>query len=480
MKPLSLRRAVLAAATAGTLLTLAACGDDDTAAAASRTGASVASTSPAEEGSSGGEWQSDVVPDGDPVAAGDYVIALSGEDDVQGEPPTDLVGVDATSGKQVWKTALPIAAGSTMVFDHRQGMSLTQERKPVFLSGGVATDGTPVVVAEYQVQTKTVGLDQGGTVTHLVAFDAKTGKQKWDETAPKEPMLFTGGPKQSVVLFGAITPPENSLQQIPISAVDLGTGKQVWSYDGEALPYAVTGTDLVMVDQDLDRSAIFALDVNTGEQEWKTPDWVHVNAQNWLDYDVARVGNGMVLAWKDWDPDPNTDHAYTALLIDAHTGETIGQIATDQALKSGVPTDNEFDRTQAFARPNDQGMVQPSQKGVVDSDRRAAYFLDGAGGAGSYRLVALGTGGSWTVDVPGTSSTEVLSAGNGHVVLRNNGLVTLDATTGKQVGNVAPDPHPEAEVGTDDGGEDPGVVLQAGGYSVYSNNGALQGVPNAK
>lgn len=192
-----------------------------------------------------------------PLLVGDrlYVFARAGEEEV-------LMGLDATSGKEIWRSAQKVAYEmNPAARDHGKGPKST----PVFSNNRVCTLGIS---------------------GHLSCHDARTGKVLWRKD-------FSGQYPNTSPLYGTAMSPviEKNLLMAHVggqdkgalTAFDLETGKVVWSYaqDGPAYSSPVVA-DLAGVRQvvTFTQKELIGVEAATGKLLWKLPAKTHYDTNS--------------------------------------------------------------------------------------------------------------------------------------------------------------------------------------------------------
>ena len=160
-----------------------------------------------------------------------------------------LQAIDAATGKSVWRTAYaapfrmnPAAAR------HGEGPKST----PTFANGKIYTLGMTGVVS---------------------AFDAATGKQLWQTSAPAvQPLYHTA--QSPLVDRGLVIVHVGGHNQGALTAFDANTGMVKWTWKGDgpsygsAVPLEVDGTRQIVT---FTQENLIGVDATSGELLWKKP-----------------------------------------------------------------------------------------------------------------------------------------------------------------------------------------------------------------
>ena len=179
-----------------------------------------------------------------PVANTDQVVVLS--------VPTGLIGLDRTSGEQMW---------SSDVF-------LLDESGVGVARGPAAVDGSTVIIpAASDVVTpsgQTVKVPVGPSV--LVAVDGSTGAALWQGPRLDHPAAADG------YVVGYV----HSGPDSEVLVVDAATGEQLWSKPGREsygdLWAIGDGAVYVLFTGDDSRQSVVAYELESGDERWRTAD----------------------------------------------------------------------------------------------------------------------------------------------------------------------------------------------------------------
>jgi outer membrane protein assembly factor BamB len=207
-----------------------------------------------------------------PIVVGNRVYAFGrqGADEV-------MTAIDAASGKVLWRTAYPAAFEmSSAAKSHGPGPKAT----PVFFNGRL-----------YAI----------GMAGHVTAYDAATGKQLWQKPGSMPLPMYTSHSFSPVVDRGLVIFHVGGHDKGAITAFDLTTGAEKWSWAGDGPGYgspiiAEFGgvRQLVTITQ----SKLVGLDVGTGALLWERP-FASSNFTNSIT--PLRVGESVVV-WNNNGP----------------------------------------------------------------------------------------------------------------------------------------------------------------------------------
>ncbi|MGY1742031.1 MULTISPECIES: outer membrane protein assembly factor BamB family protein [unclassified Blastococcus] len=339
----------------------------------------------------------------DPVLAGDVVVAMVAESDTE----LEVAGVDPTTGETAWRVPAPMPAG---------GVWSTGPNEPVVISA-VDAGGDAAVLVTYVVDVETSGLSEGGSQRYVAAVGAADGETRWEREAPG--LLLPVGADDEVAVFSS-----DAARAAAVTALDPATGDQLWAADGLGSA-ALTGNSVVAVRRDgaYGPSALVGLDAATGAERWSTPpapaDATPSETHEWS---ILAAGGGSVLAHRDVST--VRGHAFTAWMLDAATGD---QVATG-------PVETEGSANQVSA--------------AVSPDGRSGYLI-----YPSVSLVAFNAAGGWRIELPelpqpsyGEPNRQRFVTVEDEVLrISSEGVVTIDAATGEQIGDVVPDDSGEVE-----------------------------------
>jgi outer membrane protein assembly factor BamB len=284
------------------------------------------------------EWKVPVgIGHASPVAANGkiYVFARHNEEEV-------LRALDATTGKEIWKTSLPITYQMhSAATGHGKGPKST----PLVSRGTIYTFGISGVLSAHDAETgklkwrhefsktypKTSPLfgtamspvvEGGVLIAHvgghdkgaLTAFDAETGKIKWsnegDGPAYSSPLVVTLGGVRQVVTF----------MQKDFVGVDFASGKLLWKlpaktpYD-ENINTAVVYKDLLIFSRAEQGLAAFRLTKQGAEL---TPQQVWVNRESELYMSSPVLQGNLVVGM-------TARQKGQFFAVNADTGETVWQ-----------------------------------------------------------------------------------------------------------------------------------------------------------
>jgi outer membrane protein assembly factor BamB len=187
----------------------------------------------------------------------------------------DLVAVDASSGKQVWKRNLhahlessPMAVGGTLYLGDDQtdvialraadGKELWRFNSPAAIKASPSFHDGRIFVADYQ--------------SSMFALDAASGKPVWRTNTSKVPPFGRGGFFSSpAIAFGKVYAARDDGT---VFAVDEKTGKVAWSFQTGDFVYGspavaqVPGTPPTVY-IGAENGRFYALDAGTGKQRWR-------------------------------------------------------------------------------------------------------------------------------------------------------------------------------------------------------------------
>jgi outer membrane protein assembly factor BamB len=207
-----------------------------------------------------------------PIVVGNRVYAFGrqGADEV-------MTAIDAASGKVLWRTAYPAAFEmSSAAKSHGPGPKAT----PVFFNGRL-----------YAI----------GMAGHVTAYDAATGKQLWQKPGSMPLPMYTSHSFSPVVDRGLVIFHVGGHDKGAITAFDLTTGAEKWSWAGDGPGYgspiiAEFGgvRQLVTITQ----SKLVGIDVGTGALLWERP-FASSNFTNSIT--PLRVGESVVV-WNNNGP----------------------------------------------------------------------------------------------------------------------------------------------------------------------------------
>jgi len=180
-----------------------------------------------------------------PLVVGNRVYAFSrqGEDEV-------MSAIDAASGKVLWRTAYPASFEmSSAAKAHGPGPKST----PVFVNGRLYSIGMT------------------GAVT---AFDAASGKQIWQKPGSMPLPMYTSHAFSPIVDRGLVIFHVGGHDKGAITAFDLNTGAEKWSWNGDGPGYgSPIIADFGGVRQlvTITQSKLVGVDVATGALLWERP-----------------------------------------------------------------------------------------------------------------------------------------------------------------------------------------------------------------
>ncbi|WP_369256142.1 outer membrane protein assembly factor BamB family protein [Geodermatophilus amargosae] len=410
------RRYATAATAAALLLALTGCGSD---VAGQVSAAEGAGDGPRRSGTMDGAvadasstpsttpWTSDLLLAGSPLAVEDRIVVPVRD---AGGTAFDLAAVAPDSGEVVWQVDVPLPDNATDADVH--GLSL-----------GSAAEGTAVILS-YEASRSASGLDAGGSALRAAAFDAGTGELLWDIEAPGELMydfMLDEGNAQIADIPAAAHPvivfiptldmvePDDGEVALRATGVDATTGQSLWQYQGAGEIQWWTG-DVLVAEEAAPRGNstwLTGLDRNTGAVTWQAPAPAGETYQfNWY---IVDVRDGAVLARRATNERLTSDTVYEAFLLNATTGQVVGAPAAVGPLSS-------------------TGRIAPSGD--------AAYLI-----TPGEELRALSAASGWTIPLPPSGEQGVRGFdADGNIIVSSNGLVTVDAQTGQQVGTVTTDP----------------------------------------
>jgi outer membrane protein assembly factor BamB len=207
-----------------------------------------------------------------PIVVGTRVFAFGrqGGDEV-------MTAIDAASGKVLWRTAYPAAFEmSSAAKSHGPGPKAT----PVFFNGRL-----------YAI----------GMAGHVTAYDAATGKQLWQKPGSTPLPMYTSHSFSPVVDRGLVIFHVGGHDKGAITAFDLNTGAEKWSWAGDGPGYgSPILADFGGVRQlvTITQSKLVGIDVGTGALLWERP-FASSNFTNSIT--PLRVGESVVV-WNNNGP----------------------------------------------------------------------------------------------------------------------------------------------------------------------------------
>lgn len=207
-----------------------------------------------------------------PIVVGTRVYAFGrqGGDEV-------MTAIDAASGKVLWRTAYPAAFEmSSAAKSHGPGPKAT----PVFFNGRL-----------YAI----------GMAGHVTAYDAATGKQLWQKPGSTPLPMYTSHSFSPVVDRGLVIFHVGGHDKGAITAFDLNTGAEKWSWAGDGPGYgSPILADFGGVRQlvTITQSKLVGIDVGTGALLWERP-FASSNFTNSIT--PLRVGESVVV-WNNNGP----------------------------------------------------------------------------------------------------------------------------------------------------------------------------------
>jgi outer membrane protein assembly factor BamB len=180
-----------------------------------------------------------------PIVVGNRVYAFSRRDESE-----VMAALDAETGKELWKAEYPVSfTMHTAAVPHNKGPKTT----PTFANGTLYAIGMTGVVT---------------------AFDAATGKTKWQKPASSPVPLYTTHAFSPLVDGNLVIFHVGGHEKGALTAFDTATGAVKWSWDGDGPGYGspviatFDGTrQLVTITQ----KKVVGVDVATGALLWERP-----------------------------------------------------------------------------------------------------------------------------------------------------------------------------------------------------------------